>query len=116
MVRFILDIHPRSHIGAPELRSVGYLSTNLRASQMMLNHVHTIFYKQCPTYLGTEFNLISDHHHHNTRSSNFNFIITQGGAEAQNLFHYQAISGTHYLKVSNVQNQNSVTNRKFESI
>ena len=44
MARFILRSHPRSHIGDSELRSFGYLNTELRASQMMLNHtsIYTI--------------------------------------------------------------------------
>ena len=51
VVRFILDIGPRTHIGQNELDKVGMLSTKDRIVQLKLNHVFKIFNDTCPHYL-----------------------------------------------------------------
>ena len=43
VVRFILDVGPRTHIGQNELDKVGMLSSKDRVVQLKLNHVFKIF-------------------------------------------------------------------------
>ena len=55
VVRYILDLHPRTHIGQNELDRVGILSIEDRARQLMLNHVYDIYNGSAPSYLQSKF-------------------------------------------------------------
>ena len=100
LVRFILNLGPRSHVGQSELRQVGLLNIDSRASQSLLNHAHSIYYKQCPTYLTQNFSYVADHHDYNTRSSTHNFYVPPSNTMEQNTFFYQAIQNWNRLPSS----------------
>ena len=51
IVRFILNLGPRSHIGQGELDQLGLLSVQDRASQLKLHHVYKIFHRSAPSYM-----------------------------------------------------------------
>jgi hypothetical protein len=69
MVRFILNLGPRHHVGPSELSKVNFLNIKSRVVQLSLNIVHSIFYDKCPSYLHENFQLIRSVHDHNTRDS-----------------------------------------------
>ena len=71
VVRFILNLHPRSTIGQNELDRLGMLNTGQRAKQMILNHVFNIKHMQAPTYMYQNFNPIR--HQYSTRGSKHNY-------------------------------------------
>ena len=75
VVRFILNLGPRSHIGQRELDQVGLLSVKDRVIQMKLNHVFKIVHGTAPDYLSSNFTRISTVHKYSTRGSSVNFIV-----------------------------------------
>ena len=93
VVRFILDVGPRTHIGQNELDKVGMLSCKDRIVQLKLNHVFKIFNDTCPHYLKFDFTRVSSLHKYNTRGSPFNFVVPLAKGQAKFTFYRIAI---HY--------------------
>ena len=60
LVRFILNMDSRSHIGQTELNKFGMLSVNDRVTQLKLNHVYQIFHEMAPDYICQKFRKVSD--------------------------------------------------------
>ena len=57
LARFILNLGPRAHIGSDELQKAGLLNTQLRVSQLRLNHSFNILDKECLSYLKKNFEM-----------------------------------------------------------
>lgn len=71
VVRFVLDLGPRTRINCDILDSVGMLSVPDRVSQLRINHVFNIYHGRAPEYLCENFNINQG----NTRgASNLNCI------------------------------------------
>ncbi len=51
MVRFILDLVPRTHLTVDHMKELNLLRVSDRAKQLRLNNAHKIFYNQAPGYL-----------------------------------------------------------------
>ncbi len=75
VVRYINDYGPRTSIRCSDLTNIGYLKTESRVKQLMLNHVHKIYNQTCPSYLSEHFVRVTDIHNHRTRSSSYNFHV-----------------------------------------
>ena len=60
MIRFILKLDSRSHIGCNELEKVNMLSVSNRVKQIKLYHVYKISKGTSPEYMCEDFNRISD--------------------------------------------------------
>ena len=76
MIRFILNLGYRSHIGLAEQEKVNMLPVSSRVSQLKLNHVWNINNGQCPEYLKEKFFKISDTELRQcTRASRHNFFL-----------------------------------------
>ncbi len=73
MVRFILDLGPRTHITTKHMADLNILKKTGRAKQLRLNITHKIYYNQAPTYLQTNFNKNRDRGQY-TRGSHGNFV------------------------------------------
>jgi hypothetical protein len=73
VVRFMLDLGPREHIGQNEMDRVGLICVEDRAKQMMLNAMFDVFHGTAPQYLLDNFRLRSNLH--STRSNDKNFVI-----------------------------------------
>ncbi len=56
MVRFVLDLGPRTHISTKRMSDLNILKIPGRVKQLRLNITHKIYYNQAPTYLQTNFN------------------------------------------------------------
>ena len=91
VVRFILKMGPRTHIGQRELDRVGLLSVKDRVIQMKLNHVFKIFQGTAPDYLNAHFTRITSVHNYSTRGSPFNFIVPKIKGQASHTFFNTAI-------------------------
>ena len=91
LARYILNLGPRSHIGSEELQKAGLLSTQLRVSQLRLNHSFNIFHEECPSYLQANFERTQTIHDYNTRNSSVNFLIPRTNCLGQTTFYYNAI-------------------------
>ena len=57
VVRFVLDLRPRTRINCDILDSVGMLSVPDRVSQIRINHVFNIYHGRAPEYLCENFNI-----------------------------------------------------------
>ncbi len=51
IVRFILDLAPRTHLTADHMNELNLLRISDRAKQLRLNNAYKIFYHQAPGYL-----------------------------------------------------------------
>ena len=92
MIRFILNLGYRSHIGLAEQEKVNMLPVSSRVSQLKLNHVWNINNGQCPEYLKEKFFKISDTELRQcTRASRHNFFLPRVSNQAINTFYYSAI-------------------------
>ena len=107
MVRFILNMGPRDHIGISELKQVGYLNSKDRVVQLSMNMVHDVFYGNCPEYMKMYFTKVSDVHSHNTRGSNFNFQVPKINSITSTTFYYNAIKEWNALP----DNVRGITNK-----
>ena len=75
MVRFILDLSPRDHVGQAQLHSLNFLDIQNRTRQLRLNHVHKIFHSTGPSYMSQFFTRSSAIHSHATRGNRLNFFV-----------------------------------------
>ena len=91
IVRFILNLGPRTHIGQSELNKVGFLSVCDRVQQLKLNLVFKIFYDTCPEYLKSNFIRLRDVHQHSTRGSPFNFRVPSIKGSSDRTFYFTGI-------------------------
>tara|TARA_B110000881_G_C18495777_1_gene474172 strand:- start:132 stop:1001 length:870 start_codon:yes stop_codon:yes gene_type:complete len=91
IVRFILNLSPRSHIDQQTRHSIKLLNTQDRVKQLRLNHVFNIFNDSGAPYLKLNFTRAASAHSHRTRSSNFNFIVPRVKGIAKKSFYYNAV-------------------------
>lgn len=98
VVRFILDLGPREHVGQDELDKVGYLSTSDRAKQIILNHMFNVIHGTAPSYLCQNFQLL--HHRYVTRNSQYNFFVPRVKGIDQANFSYQGVKAWNSLPES----------------
>lgn len=75
LIRFVLGLHPRSHIGTQQFRTVGWLPVEKRVWHIGLTHIHKMLHGQAPTYLASELTRIADTHTHMTRSSQHGLVM-----------------------------------------
>ena len=73
VIRFMLNLPPRSHIGAEEFDMVGLLPLEKRVGQLKLGHVYNIFHRNAPVYMKSKFHISNSC----TRNSVYNFNITR---------------------------------------
>ena len=95
MVRFILKLDSRAHIGNDELVNAGFLSVVDRVKQLKLGHVFKIKNKSCPIYLRENFSKLDENaHRRETRSKAYNFQVPRVNT---NTFAYSAIKDWNSL-------------------
>ena len=86
VVRFKLNMGPRTHIGQRELDRVGLLSVKDRVIQMKMSYVYKIFHGTAPDYLNAHFTRITSVHSYSTRGSPYNFIVPEIKGQASHTF------------------------------
>ena len=75
MIRFVLKLDPRSHIGSDEFKSLGWLPVSNRVDKIIFNHIFRINSVTSPDYMGENFIPASSVHNYSTRSrENGNFL------------------------------------------
>ena len=78
IIRFILNLGNRSHIGVAEHEKVNMFPVIDRVRQLKLNHAFNVKMGQCPEYLKDRFNRIGDTELRIcTRASRNNFFLPQ---------------------------------------
>jgi hypothetical protein len=111
LVRFILDMHPREHIGQFNLDAIGFIKMPDRAAQLTLNHVFNIKNMSAPQYLSNFFTAVSSRHNYNTRHSQNSFTITHVTGPTKGSFYHNATLNWNMLP-RDIQNIDSKTTFK----
>ena len=89
MIRFILRLENRSHIGNAELVDAGFLNVPDRVKQLQLGHVFKIRNKTSPKYLTENFVKLNENSNRiETRAKAYNFQVPR---ISTNTFVYSAI-------------------------
>jgi len=86
VVRFVLELGPRTHVGQEQRNELGLLSVKDRVAQLKLNQVFKIYHGLSPDYLNVNFNRITSLHKYSTRGSPYNFIVPRIQGQANNTF------------------------------
>ena len=60
IVRYILDLGDRAHVGCHEIEMINMLYVENRVKQMKLNHVFKIWNGSGPDYMKEKFHKLSD--------------------------------------------------------
>ena len=105
MMRFILDLDSRAHIGHKEFSKTGFLNVETRVKQLKLGHVIKIINKTCPYYLLTNFHKLSEFEDRIvTRDKANNFFKPRVSTDT---FTYTAINDYNDLpnKIKEIQNE-----------
>ena len=84
IVRYLLDLGPRVHIGQNELDRVGLLCVEDRARQLMLSSMFDIFKGTAPQYLKQNFQIRPNPY--STRSNDKDFITHRCKGDAEHNF------------------------------
>merc|ERR1712121_141299 len=89
VIRFILNLDNRVHIGNQELETAGFLQDPDRVKQLKLGHVFRIKSKTCPQYLSANFQQLTENDNRmTTRAKAHNFYKPR---MCTNTFAYSAI-------------------------
>ncbi len=96
MIRFTLDLGPRTHITEEHMSQLGMLRIPGRVKQFRLNTANKICYNQAPAYLNANFKRTRDRTQ-STRRSERNFIIPQIKGEEGGTFYFNAIKDWNSL-------------------
>ena len=79
--------------------------------------MHKIFYNLRPLYLKENFVLLKDIHHHNTRSSGYNFFVTNCQGVESSTFYYTGIkdwtSLSEWLKQMEIPQKFKIALKKY---
>lgn len=67
IIRFVLKMDPRSHVGANEFKSLGWLPVSRRVEQIVLNHVFKIKSGKSADYMTENFIQATSVHSYGTR-------------------------------------------------
>ena len=67
LIRFVLGLDSRSHIGREQFTELGWLPVESRIYQIILTHVFKIHSSKAPLYMGEYFNPMRDVHQYSTR-------------------------------------------------
>ena len=98
MIRFILNLKNRAHIGQKEREKAGFLNVSKRVTQLKLGHVFKINKKSCPKYLSQHFYRLNEENDRiATRGKAHNFHIPRINT---NTFAYTAIKEWNSLPPS----------------
>lgn len=75
LIRFVLGLEPRSHIGLQQFQRVGWLPSEKRVWHIGLLHIHKIIHGSAPTYLSSEVAHLRDTHTYQTRLSQHGLVV-----------------------------------------
>ena len=107
MIRFILRLDNRAHIGNDELIRAGFFSVSDRIKQLKLGHVFKIWNKTCPSYLTENFSRLNENTDRSeTRSYAYNFQVPRLSTTT---FAYTAIKEWNCLsnKIKDIKGEQS---------
>ena len=100
----VLNLSPRSHIGATEFQEVNWLPINYRVFQIIVNHMFRTLNGKSPIYLQEGITKSTRIHTHSTRSGTLALFKPRMGTHGQKTFLFKGISLWNSLPTS-VQSQ-----------
>ena len=83
MIRFILRMEPRDHVGQEHIQNLGWFSVPDRVRYFKLIHVFKVYNGTAPSYISDSFRYVSNVHGHITRQSHHNFHISKSDCIGQ---------------------------------
>jgi len=89
VIRFLLDLSHRSHIGVDEFKSVGMLPVEYRVHQITLNHMYNINRGLAPEYMVNSFQLLDSSHQ--TRNSTLSYVVPRVNSFGLKSFKYNGV-------------------------
>lgn len=92
IIRNVLNLPPRAHIGSKEFHKVNWLPIDLRVAQITINHMFRIINGVCPSYMMDGIIRVKKIHNHATRSGQMALFKPRMGAHGQKTFIYTAIT------------------------
>ena len=108
IIRFILNLGNRSHIGVAEHEKVNMFPVIDRVRQLKLNHAFNVKMGQCPEYLKDRFNRIGDTELRIcTRASRNNFFLPRVKNQGVHTFYFSVIKDWNFLpaKIKDLTNR-----------
>ena len=91
MVRFLNNMDFREHVDHKDLHKLSWLSVPDRVPYFKLLHLFRVRHGMAPKYLMCNFKTISEAHSHNTRGSDYNYVVSRDLSLSQSGFAYTAI-------------------------
>ena len=119
MIRYILNLDSRAHLGCSEFENVNMLNVCDRVKQNKLNHVHNIWNGTSPAYIKENVNRICDTELRNcTRASANNFFLPRVEMQGISTFYYSGIKDWNSLPASikQIQDEEAFRNRVKSNI
>jgi hypothetical protein len=89
VIRFLLNLPARSHIGYVEFKTVGMLPVEYRVRQIKLNHMYNINCDIAPKYMLNQFHHLN--HGHQTRNSSLAYVVPRVNSYGLKTFKYTGI-------------------------
>ena len=118
VIRCILSLDSRSHIGYNEFNILNWLPVNYRVDQLKLNHVFKVLHDTGPVYLKEGFVLNSELHNHYTRGSELTFFKPQVSTQGLKTFTFTAILAWNslplYIRELDIRELDRYSNFKFK--
>ena len=106
LMRFVLDLGPRSHIGPEHFKSLKWLPVSKRVDQITLTHVFKIRNGLAPDYMKDHFTSQDTIHSYNTRLSHKGaFAVPKVKGFGSKSFFCSGISLWNRLPANITQNQ-----------
>ena len=90
VIRFVLGLSPRSHIGSDELSAIRWLPVFERVSQIKLNNMHRIVHGDAPSYLRESVSMVSGVHSIGTRHRLSSISLPRVGISGSKSFRHTA--------------------------
>ncbi len=97
IIRFMLNLGPRDHVGTEQLNTLGLLNVEDRAKLIRLHNAHKVYYEQAPKYLMTNFNKSRNIRGMSTRHRAYNFDLPRVTGEEKCTFYYNTIKDRNGL-------------------
>ncbi len=111
MVRFILSMDARSHVGAHEITRINWVDVESRVKFLKLNHMFKILHNKAPKYMQKDFENCQKSHRYNTRSSQLSYDVPQFKSTGQTTFMYSGIKIWNDIPPF-IQNASTINNYK----
>ena len=114
VIRFVIGISPRSHIGTAEFKKVNWLPVEKRIEQIKLNNIHRIVHGNAPSYLRENVSFVSQQHSIRTRYSQMALTLPRIKSHGECSFRYSAAKLWNGVPV-NIRNVQSLPRFKAMS-